>query len=64
MAWLGAEIWRFAAPENTPMRIGIVAPEFPPDIGSVETYSYELSAELARRGHEVTVFTHRHIVPA
>ncbi len=44
------------------MRIGIVAPEFPPDIGGVETYSYEFSAELARRGHEVTVFTHRHIV--
>ncbi len=45
------------------MRIGIVAPEFPPDIGGVETYSYEFSAELARRGHEVSVFTHRHIVP-
>ena len=45
------------------MRIGIVAPEFPPDIGGVETYSYEFSAELVRRGHQVTVFTHRHIVP-
>jgi phosphatidylinositol alpha-1,6-mannosyltransferase len=44
------------------MRIGIVAPEFPPDIGGVETYSFEFSAELARRGHEVTVFTHRRIV--
>jgi phosphatidylinositol alpha-1,6-mannosyltransferase len=42
------------------MRIGIVAPEFPPDIGGVETYSYECSAELARRGHDVIVFTRPH----
>src|SRR5262245_15559120 len=42
------------------MRIGIVAPEFPPDIGGVETYAYEFSAELARRGHEVLVFTCLH----
>ena len=41
------------------MRIGIIAPEFPPGIGGVETYSYEFSMELSRRGHEVTVFTHR-----
>ncbi len=39
------------------MRIGIVAPEFPPDIGGVETYAYEFSTELARRGHDVFVFT-------
>lgn len=45
------------------MRIGIISPEFPPDIGGVETYSYEFCAELARRGHDITVFTHRHIVP-
>jgi len=42
------------------MRIGIVAPEFPPDIGGVETYAYEFSLELARRGHEVFVFTCPH----
>jgi len=42
------------------MRIGIVAPEFPPDIGGVETYAHEFSAELARRGHEVIVFTCPH----
>jgi phosphatidyl-myo-inositol dimannoside synthase len=42
------------------MRIGIVAPEFPPDVGGVETYAYEFSAELARRGHEVFVFTRAH----
>jgi len=42
------------------MRINIVSPEFPPDIGGVETYAYEFTKELARRGHEVTVFTRRH----
>jgi phosphatidylinositol alpha-1,6-mannosyltransferase len=42
------------------MRIGIVAPEFPPDIGGVETYAFEFSKELAKRGHDVTVFTPRH----
>ena len=42
------------------MRIGIVAPEFPPDIGGVETYAYEFSVELARRGHKVLVFTCPH----
>lgn len=42
------------------MRIGIVAPEFPPDIGGVETYAHEFSLELARRGHEVFVFTCPH----
>jgi glycosyltransferase involved in cell wall biosynthesis len=39
------------------MRIGIVAPEFPPAVGGVETYSCEFSKELNRRGHQVTVFT-------
>jgi len=39
------------------MRIGIIAPEFPPAVGGVETYAYEFSAELARRGHDVFVFT-------
>jgi len=43
-----------------PLAVGLVAPEFLPDIGGVETYSYELARELARRGHEVTVFTRRH----
>ena len=39
------------------MRIGIVAPEFPPQVGGIEAYSYGLAKELARRGHEVTVFS-------
>jgi phosphatidylinositol alpha-1,6-mannosyltransferase len=42
------------------MRVAVVSPEFPPDIGGVETYALEVVAELARRGHEVTVFTVRH----
>lgn len=42
------------------MRIGIIAPEFSPDIGGVETYAYEFTRELSRRGHDVTVFTQRH----
>ena len=42
------------------MRIAIVSPEFPPDIGGVETYALEYVKELASRGHQVTVFTVRH----
>jgi phosphatidylinositol alpha-1,6-mannosyltransferase len=43
------------------VRIGIVAPEFPPDVGGIETYAYEISRELARRDHDVFVFTKPHI---
>jgi len=39
------------------MRIGLVAPWFYPHIGGVETHIRSLAAELARRGHEVTVLT-------
>jgi len=42
------------------MHIAIVSPEFPPDIGGVETYAFEFVKELASRGHQVTVFTIRH----
>ncbi len=42
------------------MRIGVVAPEFPPDIGGVETYGFEVARELARRGHDVSVLTVAH----
>ena len=42
------------------MRIGIVAWEFPPEIGGMQTYAYEFTRELARRGFAVTVFTRRH----
>lgn len=39
------------------MNIGLIAPEFPPQLGGVQSYSYNTAKELARRGHEVTVFT-------
>jgi phosphatidylinositol alpha-1,6-mannosyltransferase len=39
------------------MRVGLVAPEFPPDIGGVETYAWHLADGLTRLGHEVTVLT-------
>lgn len=42
------------------MRIAIVSPEFPPDIGGVETYAWEFVKELATRGHEITVLTIPH----
>lgn len=42
------------------MHVAIVSPEFPPDIGGVETYAFEFVKELASRRCEVTVFTVRH----
>lgn len=42
------------------MRIALVSPEFPPDIGGVETYAREFVRELAGRGHDLTLFTMRH----
>jgi phosphatidylinositol alpha-1,6-mannosyltransferase len=42
------------------VRVAIVSPEFPPNIGGVETYAGEYVSELARRGHEITVFTVPH----
>ena len=42
------------------MRIGVIAPEFRPDIGGIETYTYEFVREIARRGHRVMVFTCPH----
>ena len=42
------------------MRVAIVSPEFPPTLGGIETYAWEFTRELARRGHEITVFTTRH----
>ena len=42
------------------MNIGIVSPEFPPEKGGIQTYGFEFAQELARRGHEVTVFTCPH----
>ena len=42
------------------MEVGVISPEFPPDIGGVETYACEFAQELARRGHGVTVYTQPH----
>jgi phosphatidylinositol alpha-1,6-mannosyltransferase len=42
------------------MNIGIVSPEFPPEKGGIQTYGFEFAQELARQGHEVTVFTCPH----
>jgi glycosyltransferase involved in cell wall biosynthesis len=41
------------------MHIAIVAPEFPPEIGGIQTYAAEFAKELVGRGHRVTVFTRR-----
>ncbi len=41
----------------TALRVALVAPEFPPAIGGMETYGFETARELYRRGIEVTVFT-------
>ncbi len=40
--------------------IGIVAPEFPPDLGGVENYALGYVRALAGMGYPVTVFTRRH----
>ncbi|MDE2147708.1 MAG: glycosyltransferase family 4 protein [Burkholderiales bacterium] len=46
------------------MHIGIVAPEFPPEIGGMQTLAAEFAGELAARGHRVTVLTRRRETPA
>lgn len=48
---------------NFPLRtfsVGLVAPEFPPDVGGVEAHSVEVARALAGLGHRVTVFTVPH----
>ena len=42
------------------MKIAIVSPEFLPERGGIQTYSYEFARELGCRGHDVTVFTRAH----
>ncbi len=42
------------------MRVAIVSPEFPPEVGGIQTYAWEFTKELLSRGHEVTVFTRPH----
>ncbi len=39
------------------MRVGLITSEFPPDLGGVETYAWQLAGELGRRNDlEVTVY--------
>lgn len=38
------------------MRIGIAIRNFDPKKGGAERYSYDLSSNLAKRGHEVFIF--------
>ena len=40
------------------MRIHIITPLFPPDIGGPATYVYELSKRLVKQNHEVTIIAH------
>jgi len=42
------------------MKIGLVSAEFPPEPGGIQIYAWEYAHELARRGHEVVVFTQPH----
>ena len=42
------------------MKIAIVSPEFPPERGGIQTYSFEFARELGCHGHDVTVFTRAH----
>lgn len=41
------------------MHIAVVAPEFLPEIGGMQTYAVEFARELVVRGHRVTVLTRR-----
>jgi glycosyltransferase involved in cell wall biosynthesis len=45
------------------MHIALVAPEFPPEIGGMQTYAVEFARELVNRGHRVTVLTRRRSEP-
>ena len=42
------------------MHVGVISPEFPPEVGGIQTYACEFVRELARRGVRVTVFTQPH----
>ena len=46
-----------------PLRIGLVAPYFPPQIGGANIYCYELAKAMASKGHEVHVFAHQEALP-
>lgn len=45
------------------LRIALVAPEFPPQTGGMETYALNLASALARAGNEVEVFAQDNAEP-
>jgi glycosyltransferase involved in cell wall biosynthesis len=47
------------ADTNGRVRLVAVMPYFRPRIGGVETHAYQLAAELAQRGHTISIFTQR-----
>jgi glycosyltransferase involved in cell wall biosynthesis len=46
-------------PENGPIKVSVVAPGFPPQLGGVEVVVGRLADELAEHGHQVTVYAQR-----
>lgn len=43
-----------------PLHLGVLAPEFPPDLGGVETYAFELCRALAGHDIELDIFCRTH----
>jgi glycosyltransferase involved in cell wall biosynthesis len=48
-----------ALPSDSPMRISLVSPGFPPQLGGVEVVAGYLADELSGYGHQVTVYAQR-----
>jgi glycosyltransferase involved in cell wall biosynthesis len=48
-----------ALPSDVPMRISLVSPGFPPQLGGVEVVVGNLADELRGHGHQVTVYAQR-----
>jgi glycosyltransferase involved in cell wall biosynthesis len=46
-------------PSDGPMRISLVSPGFPPQLGGIEVTAGYLADELSGYGHQVTVYTQR-----
>ena len=44
------------------MRILVIAPQFPPFIGGISAYSFEVARNLVRCGEEVIVLTAAHMM--
>lgn len=42
------------------VHVGIIAPEFPPELGGIQSYAFEFACELIRQGCRVTVLTRAH----